>query len=271
MKTIRSKDNPLVKELAGLAHSARVRKKSGLTVLDGLHLVSAYLDTGAALETLCIAESAAGGAEVATLLARDRLGAAHVLADNLMAALSGLDSPAAVIAVVRTPLSRPASDRADVLLLDNVQDPGNVGSLIRSAAAAGFQDVLATHGTAFLWSPKVLRAGQGAHFSLNLIEGADAQAFLMAYRGRSVALVAGQEGQPNLYGQDLRSPIALMIGNEGTGLGPALAAAATVRAHIPMPGRIESLNAAAAGAIALFECVRQRMTISSSGKQGHRR
>jgi RNA methyltransferase, TrmH family len=128
--------------------------------------------------------------------------------------------------------------------------------LLRSAAAAGAGHVLLSPACAFAWSPKVMRAGMGAHFGVNIVEGADLAAWLADYRGRSVALAG--DGESSLFELDLRGPTALLVGNEGQGLSSQLLAAATVKARIPMPGRIESLNAASAGGIALFEVVRQR-------------
>jgi TrmH family RNA methyltransferase len=145
------------------------------------------------------------------------------------------------------------------LLIDGVQDPGNVGSMLRSAAAAGVTDVLLSSPSAFAWSPKVLRAGQGAHFRLRLHEDVDLPAWASAYRaagGHVVATVVAQAGA--IFATALTGRLALAIGNEGAGLSAALLAAADRRATIPMPGGFESLNAAAAAAVVLFEAVRQR-------------
>jgi RNA methyltransferase, TrmH family len=127
---------------------------------------------------------------------------------------------------------------------------------LRTAAAAGVEQVLLSAQCAFAWSPKVLRAGQGAHFHLQIFEDIDLVEWARAYRGTLVAAVAA-EGEP-LYAVDLTPPIAIAIGNEGAGLSDALRAAAARRVTIPMPGGFESLNAAAAAAVCLFECVRQR-------------
>jgi TrmH family RNA methyltransferase len=190
-----------------------------------------------------------------------------LLSDALFESLSTVESPTGVIALVRTPA--PAEVPANamlVLLLQEIQDPGNVGTLLRSAAAAGADHVLLSARCAFAWSPKVLRAGMGAHFALNIVEGADPRAFLARYRGTSVALAG--EGEGSLYDLDLAGPVAFLVGNEGAGLAPDLAAAAGRRAHIPMPGRVESLNAGTAGSIALFECVRQRV-MQEKGRVRH--
>jgi len=149
--------------------------------------------------------------------------------------------------------------RADadlVLLLEDIQDPGNVGTLLRSAAAVGAGHVLLSPTCAFAWSPKVLRAAMGAHFALNLVEGADLAAWTARFKGQSVALDGS--GETSLYDLELRGKTALLVGNEGAGLSPRLRDAASVRAKIPISKRMESLNAAAAGTVALFETARQR-------------
>jgi TrmH family RNA methyltransferase len=176
------------------------------------------------------------------------------------ASASSTDSPQGILVVGEIPQHDPAQlalgDHARVLVLDGVQDPGNVGSMLRSAAAAGVAQVFMSQHCAFAWSPKVLRAGQGAHFHLAIFEGIDLGGWARAYRGKVVAMVAA-EGT-SLYDADLTGPVAIAIGNEGAGLSDDLVAAARSRVTIPMPGGFESLNAAAAAAISLYECVRQR-------------
>lgn len=257
MTAIRSRDNPFAKQLIGLAHSSRDRKKTGLTVLDGIHLVRAYQAAMGAVQALAVAESALDDAEVAALLASAAGADVNVLSDSLLKEASALDSPSTVMAIVATPLPRAVAANADaVLLLEDVQDPGNVGSMLRSAAAAGISDVLLSKTSAFAWSPKVLRAAQGAHFAVNIIEGVDLAAWLQQSPMQSLAL--SPHAGRTLYDCDLRKPTAFMIGNEGAGLSAALMQAASMRASIPMPGRIESLNAAAAAAVCMFELARQR-------------
>ena len=257
MKTVASRDNAAYKSLAKLSSSAAERRKRGLSVIEGAHLVEACLDARHAVAQLFVTREAADAQPA--IVARARAGAAVIveLADALFDAVSGVESPAGMLAVVPTPSGRAVPAGAEFCLaLEDLQDPGNVGTLLRSAAAAGVGHVLLSPTCAFAWSPKVLRAGQGAHFALNIVEGADLAAFVGAFRGTTVALCG--EAQASLYETDLRGPVALLVGNEGTGLSAALERAATVRARIPMPGRAESLNAGVAGSIALFEAVRQR-------------
>jgi len=257
MKAIASRDNPAFKAMARLVASGSERRRSGASVLDGAHLLAAFLDSGRKPESLMVSRAGLEDGEVARLVERSRPAPVTLLSDPLFDALSTVASPTGVIAAVKTPVGEPVpEDAALVIALDEIQDPGNVGALLRSAAAAGARHALLSAGCAFAWSPKVLRAAMGAHFALNIVEGADLAAFLARYRGTSIALAGGAE-RP-VYDVDLSGPVALVVGNEGAGVSEAVARAAKVRARIPMAGPVESLNAGTAGSIALFEVVRQR-------------
>lgn len=257
MRTIASRDNATFKSMARLVASAAERRKSGLTVIDGAHLLAAYLDSGGMPQEVVVSPAGASDAEIAALLGRCAGARIAALSGPLFNELSTVETPTGVMASVRTPEGSPAPRTARlVLLAEDIQDPGNVGTLLRSAAAAGVEHVLLSPHCAFAWAPKVLRAAMGAHFALNIVEKADLAAWLPAFRGTSVAL-AGEAGE-SLYDLDLAGPLALVVGNEGAGLSRELRAAATKCARIPMPGRMESLNAATAASIALFEALRQR-------------
>ena len=257
MKAVASRDNAAFKAMSRLVSSASERRKGGLAVLDGAHLLAAFLDSGATPEDVMVSRAGLDDPEVARLVERSGPARVTLLADALFNALSTVDSPTGIIASVRTPQPRPAPATARLaLLLEDIQDPGNVGTLLRSAGAAGADHVLLSPGCAFAWSPKVLRAAMGAHFAVNVVERADLGAWLGEFRGQSVAL-AGDGGR-SLYDVDLRKPTALLVGNEGSGLSRQLRESAAVIARIPMAGAIESLNAATAGSIALFEAMRQR-------------
>lgn len=258
MKAIASRDNASYREMHRLVASAAERKRAGMSVLDGAHLVAALLESGHRPEEVAVNRAGLEDRRIARLVERSAPARVVVLSDSLFNALSTVDSPTGVIAFARTPPAREVpADAALAVLLEEIQDPGNVGTLLRSAAAAGAAHVLLSPGCAFAWSPKVLRAAMGAHFALNIVEAADLAAFLGGYRGCSVALAS--RGDTSIYDLDLRGPTALVVGNEGAGLSAATERAAAVRARIPMPGRLESLNAATAASIALFECVRQRV------------
>ena len=181
MKLIQSRDNAFFKQLRKLAESGRERRKAGQTLLDGVHLVESYEKIIAPLDTLVVAESALAGGEIADYLAGREV---VVLADALMRELGLVDTPSGLLALAPIPAADGPPDlAADAILLDGVQDPGNVGTLLRTAAAAGIRQALLSPGCAAAWSPKVLRAGQGAHFVLAIHEEADLEAFADAYRG----------------------------------------------------------------------------------------
>jgi len=257
LKSINSRDNERYKVVKRLVTNASERRKSGRSVLDGAHLLAAFLDSGGKPEEIYVSQAGLARDEIARLVQRSEPAPLTLLADGLFEALSTVESPTGVIAVVPTPAAKPVpSDAGFVLLLEDIQDPGNVGTLLRSAAAAGAEHVMLSPACAFAWSPKVLRSAMGAHFAVNIVEGADLEAWVKAFRGTSIALDGWSE--QSLYDLELHTPIALLVGNEGSGLSPALARAATLRARIPMSKRMESLNAAAAGTVALFEAARQR-------------
>jgi TrmH family RNA methyltransferase len=255
MPRITSRDNPRLKEAARLIHSSRDRRKAGRCVLEGAHLVAAYRARYGPPETLIIVETGLDRPEVGALRAGVAEARTLIVSERVWTDLAQIPSGVVVLAVVPTP-QRTVERAGDFcLLLEDVQDPGNVGAILRSAAAAGVEQVFLTGQCAFAWSPKVLRAGQGAHFHLEICEDVDAAGWARGYRGRVVAAVA--QGGESLFTADLAGPLAIAIGNEGTGLSAALRAAAALRVTIPMPGGFESLNAAAAAAICLFECVRR--------------
>ena len=235
-----------------MLHRARARQQSGLAVLEGEHLLQDWLRAGSPVQCVLLAASRAAeasrwGAPGATVTLVD---------DDCLAAVSPAVAPAGLLALVPVPACRPLT-HGSVLVLDGVQDPGNVGTLLRSAAACGLDQAWLGPGCADAWSWKVLRAGQGAHATLPVCQGEDLDDALAAYGGRVIALVP-HAGVP-LFEADLRGDVALLLGGEGGGLGESVLRRADVRASIPMPGRAESLNVAAAGAIALYERVRQSL------------
>lgn len=256
MPRITSPDNPRLKQVMRLLASSRERRKVRRCVLEGVHLVDAYLDRYGPPETVVVLEVGVEDPRMRRL--RDRMPPTHVLSisPSLWADLIQLPIETAVIAIVPAPV--PTATRAAdfCLLLEDVQDPGNVGSIVRTAAAAGVAQIHMSSGCAFAWSPKVLRAGQGGHFHLDIFEDVDLAAWMRAYQGTTIATVA--RGGVSLFAAALRAPIAIAIGNEGTGLSDAVRDTAAHCVTIPMPGRFESLNAAAATAVCLFECVRQQ-------------
>lgn len=255
MKLITSRDNPFFKELLKLSGSAKARRDAGKTLLDGAHLLAAYLDSGLLPQHILLNSASLQDAEIAALLGRLEAVPVTQLDDKLYAELSELKTPSGVLALVD--IVRPDNPNAHFsLLLEDIQDPGNLGSMLRSAAAAGCDAVFLSSGCADAWSPKVLRAAMGGHFCLHIHERQDLPEVAKAYAGATYA--ASLQATCSLYECELRGALLFMVGNEGAGLSDELLALATHKITIPMPGKVESLNAAAATAICLFEAVRQK-------------
>lgn len=256
---ITSRDNAQYKVLRKLAGSGRERRKSGLTLLEGLHLIEAWRSSGRELQKIVLSAAGVARSENAQWLAAHFQLPRVVLADALFGELAEAESPTGILALVAAPLpDHPPCLDVDSVVLDGVQDPGNVGAILRSAAAAGFRQALLTGDCAQAWSGKTLRAGMGAHFAIDVFEAIDAVEFLSGFEG--TVAITQLEATVSLYSAKLVSPIAWVFGHEGEGVRPAVAATSNLRVRIPMPGAVESLNVAAAAAVCLFETVRQRLT-----------
>ncbi len=242
---ITSRDNPLLKRLRLLAQDSTAYRKQGQVWLEGDHLCRALLARGHRPATAVFTDS------FWPLAPHDLRDAAdHIVTvpDALMAGISGLESPAGVGFVWDLPVATALRAGQGAVVLDRLQDAGNVGSILRSAAAMGFAQVLAIKGTAALWSPKVLRAGMGAHFALHLVEGVsvdDLPALDVPL------LVTSSHRGDYLHQARLPWPCAWVMGHEGQGVSPALEDLASASVRIVQPGGEESLNVAAAAAICL--------------------
>lgn len=257
MKYLSSRDNVHFRQLKKLCANGRERRKSGSIVLDGMHLLESYTARFGPPAEIVVSESGTKRQEVTAFLAMHPGTMAVALTDALFGELATVDTPSGIMAVVNMPGMESLPDPSvDAVLLDGIQDPGNLGSILRSAAAAGFRQVLLSYDCAQAWSPKTLRAAMGAHFVLDIHENCDLGIFLAGYRGQSI--VTALDAETDLFAVDLRRPVAWVFGSEGQGVRPGVSAQATVRVRIPMPGSAESLNVGAAAAVCLFETVRQR-------------
>jgi TrmH family RNA methyltransferase len=252
---ISSRDNPLFKRLKKLAESARARREARMALLDGEHLLAAYLDAGGQPHTLVRTASFDAG-RFERLAGQCPHAKVVELSDVLFAELAPVATPTGLLAEAAW-LTPPAIEATPlVIVLEDIQDPGNLGSMLRTGAAAGATLAVLSKGCHDPWSPKALRGGQGAQFVLPLVSGVDIVDWLAGFEGESLALALGEDS--NLYAHALTGALALIVGNEGAGLSRAVCDAASAAIRIPMPGRIESLNAAAALAVAVFEAARQR-------------
>jgi TrmH family RNA methyltransferase len=244
-QTIASRDNPLIKRLRQLSQDSTAYRKQGQVWLEGEHLCQALLARGHQPAVAVFTETFWPQADQALREAAPKV---CLVPDALMAAVSGLESPARLGFLWDLPAQAPMVPGLASVVLDRLQDAGNVGSILRSAAAMGFTQVLAIKGTAAIWSPKVVRAGMGAHFALNVIEGVA----LDDVRAVGVPLlVTSSHGGEYLHQTALPWPCAWVLGHEGRGVDPALASLATRSVRIVQPGGEESLNVAAAAAICL--------------------
>jgi len=255
MSVIRSRDNARVKSWARLADDPRERRRQGLALIEGVHLIETYLGAGNAPVSLIASESGAGRHEVAQLLARVGMPPC-VLADALFNRISATQAPAGIAAEIRIPdTAIDLARSAGCVFLEGIQDAGNVGAILRSAAAFGVVDIVHGQGCADPWSPKALRAGMGGHFFLRIAASADIAADVGRFGRNSICTIA--HGGTPLDSIDLTGRIGWVFGSEGAGVSAAAAAMATRRATIEMPGSAESLNVAAAAAICFYERGRQ--------------
>lgn len=255
-KRIVSRDNPGWRAGVALAGSARERKRQGRALLEGIHLCQAWQQWQGGFDTLIVSDAALADAEVGALLDAPAERIWHVT-DALFKELSQLDHGIGVAAIVPTPAPDwPARIDDDCVYLDRLQDPGNVGTILRTCAAVGIGRVVLAPGSAACWSPKVLRAGMGAHFALSIHEGVD-WAGLRAACALTATATALQGAAP-LFDTDLRAPRVWVFGNEGAGIDPAILAGDVQRVAIPQQPGIESLNVSSAAAVCLYEQWRQR-------------
>lgn len=264
MKTITARDNPFFKRLKQLTGNVTRERRASQALIEGLHLASAYLDTLGQPRACIIPECALSDHKMQQSLhpIMARIDSARIVAlsDALFTQLSTLARAAQsgnVIFLIDIPAAElPQQITTDCIILDGVQDAGNAGSILRSAAAAGIQSVFCAPGTACAWSAKVLRAGMGAHFLLRIFEGIEVDQLLPHLAVPLV--VTDSHSATSIYEQDLTKSVAWIWGNEGAGVSEAWREHAAHRVTIPQPGGMESLNVAAAAAVCLFEQCRQR-------------
>ncbi|MDF0605042.1 RNA methyltransferase [Neisseriaceae bacterium TC5R-5] len=258
-KIITSAHNDEIKSLCRLIQHSRERREQGLIVLEGIHLTQACLQAGGHLQRLYLNERARQHPEVQNLLSSLPAVTVVQLSAAVSSKVSTLTSAGELLAVCARPSAPTAEATAARLLLEDIQDPGNLGTILRGAAAAGVYEVMLSKGCVDVYSPKVLRAGMGAHFVLHLHEQVDLRQSLQSFTGRK--LITHLEGSTSLYSQDLSGAVALVFGNEGAGVSDELLALADARIRIPMPGHAESLNVAMAATVCLFERVRQGLSL----------
>lgn len=256
IKHISSRDNPFFKKLKNISSSARERKLAGKILLDGAHVIEAFTDTFD-LPELVVVNDGDCAMDVLNLLERMQDTTVITMPASMFSAISPVATPTGMLALADKPVLPLPDNIRFALMLESIQDPGNLGSMLRTAAAAGVDVVYLSEGCAEAWSPKAIRGGQGAQFVLPMLEQADLIATAAQFNG--LTLATSMHGE-SLYAMDLSGNVAFVIGNEGAGVSDALMRACAKQVNIPNSGKVESLNAAAAAAICLFERMRQTIT-----------
>ena len=251
MTLIASRDNPRVRRWRALTRDARERRRQRRAIIEGENLVMAFLQSGKAVENLILSKTGSSRTEFMAL-ARQSGKSPTVLTDPVFRSIADTEAPAGIAAEIALPGSGlDLKTSAGCVFLEGIQDAGNVGAILRSAAAFGISDAVLGSGCADAWSPKVLRAAMGAHFSMRIAENADLAVDIGVFEGTLVCTVP--RGGAAISVADLSGRIGWIFGAEGRGVSDALAARAALKVTIPMPGGAESLNVAAAAAICFYE------------------
>lgn len=269
MRFIASRENSIVRQLVKLQKSSRYRKKMGTAILDGIHLIQSYLATGRTPLSLAISQSGKNNKEIESIVSecshRKQIQILYV-SDSLFQKISPSQTPIGILACIAIPEIKKASHSTVYrpnfcILLESIQDPGNLGTILRSAAAANVTDSYLSADSADAWSPKTLRAAMGAHFVLaihsnrNLVEIAD------NFSGQ--VLATSPSAPKSLFQFNLTQPTAFVFGNEGQGLTKEMLQVVDDIVSIPIPGQMESLNVAAAATICMYEKVRQELQVAT--------
>ena len=249
---IASRDNALLVQIRKLTATPDAYRKFGVVWLEGDHLIRAAQARGWRIADALVPAALAADPALQPMLRHAQR--VRIVDDKLWPGLGSLSSKAPIAGVAAWPGSSAIDPHGATVVLDRLQDAGNLGSILRTAAAFGNTQVIALKGCAALWSPKVLRAGMGAHFALRLVEGVDEDA-LAALR---VPLVAtSSHAAQSIVNATLPSPCAWVFGHEGQGVAPTLVERCMLQVTIPQPGGEESLNVAAAAAVCLYESARR--------------
>lgn len=253
-----SPHNPRLKLIRALAGRPKERRESGAFLAEGVRLVEDALAAKWPFHfVLYSAEASKRGKNLIEQIIASGVDVEEVTS-NILRSASETESSQGVVAVLRLPQMECADFGSlnFVLIPDQIRDPGNLGTLIRSAAAAGAQAIFIPPETTDPFAPKVVRAGMGAHFRIKVcnLGWDDIRAKLTGV----FTFLAGADGQTSCWGADFRQPLALIVGGEADGASEPARNLANMVVNIPMPGKIESLNAGVAGAVLMFEVVRQR-------------
>ena len=259
IKFIQSAANPELKHLAKLIKQSSYRRKQKQVVLEGIHLLQTFIDSDWQPVKIYVSEHSFNKTEIKTLLANIDSELITLVADGLLSRISSLSEADELTAIFSLPEIRKQNHYTDVVILEDIQDPGNVGTILRSCAAVDIKNIILSQNCADIWSPKVLRAAMGAHAFLYLEQVENLYQWCENYNYPIYATVLHEAAQ-SLYTLKLTTPAAWIFGNEGSGVSSQLSQFASEYVIIPMAGKTESLNVAMAASVCLFEQQRQRMS-----------
>ncbi len=253
MEIIRSRQNVKIKQIAILTTEAKARRQAGLTVIDGVSFVRDYIAKFGQPEMLLIDETKQQRAQSVMELTSDYV----LVSSEVMKAISPVKTNAGVLAVVKIlTASRFQSTEQSVILIDQVQDPGNLGAICRLALAVGIRDIILADGSVDAFAPSVIRASAGAVFDLNIYQKTDLAQFITTHADYQF-IATSSHAEKNIFELDLTGKIGWLVGNEGAGVSPALLQMVTLTAKIPQSDKLESLNLAMATTVCLYEQFRQ--------------
>lgn len=247
-----------VRQVVKWSSGSRARRKDGVMVLDGVHVVREALEKLGEdrLVSLFVTDDGLAQHEISQIVDGLDPSRCAIVRDNVMGKMAATVTPQGVLGVFRRPESRDFQGGGFVLVLENIQDPTNVGAMIRSGAALGVETVLLSKDCADVWSPRAIRASQGAHFYTQIVTDVDLESVAKEFSGHVVGTVLSDD-TISLYDADLTGSAMIVMGNEGVGITHELQERCSEKILIPMQGKFESLNVAHASAIVCAEKSRQ--------------
>lgn len=257
---ITSNQNPKIQKIRELLQQSKARKDSGLFVIEGVRLCEEALQANWEFEFVLYSDNlSARGLEILRLIEEQKIDIEEI-PFSLMKKIADTEHPQGIISVIRQAEVKIPFPLNLVLICDSIRDPGNLGTILRSADAAKVQAIIISPNSTDPFSPKVVRAGMGAHFHLPIIQldWHEIKGFCKIGEKPLITYIASAEAALNCWDADLKIPCAIIVGSEAFGPGNEAYEMADVQIRIPMPGSSESLNAAVAASILLFETVRQR-------------
>ncbi len=254
---ITSNHNPKIKLVRALLSRARDRRDAGAFVVEGVRLVEESINSNWPMRFVLFDESLSerGKSKVESLTSQGV--DVEEVSTSVMKAMSETENPQGILAILESAQLPITNSPRFILIPDQIRDPGNLGTLLRSAAATGTQAVLVPPETTDAFAPKVLRSGMGAHFKLPIHSMSWDEIEQVVKSAGLQVLIADMDGQ-SCWDIDLTKPIALVVGNEAEGASESARGLASGKISIPMSGMMESLNAGVAGSVLMFEVVRQR-------------